>query len=221
MNQADRALLLPSLASFTLQMKRLSLKPTDSLVCYDDYGLYSSPRMAWTFTYFGATNVRVLNGGFLKWRREGRRIETGPSGKLTQSAKKGDKWEVSAAHRAQQDLNQVQRAAYYAYNKMSTNQIIDARSPERYNGEVPERGEGIRSGKISGSSNLLYRELINAQDGTLKSKKEIADVFYKAKLDPFLTSIVYSGRGISACVLDLAMRSLGNDKTIVYLGSWD
>ncbi len=103
---------------------------------------------------------------------------------------------------------------------MSTTQIIDARSPERFKGEVPERSEGLRGGHISGAVNLHYKKLLN-DDGTLKEKKQIAEIFYSAKLDPFLTSIVYSGRGISACILDLAMRTFGNDKTIVYLGSWD
>ena len=53
-------------------------------------------------------------------------------------------------------------------------------------------------------------KLINPQDGTLKSYKEIADVFYQVKLDPFITSMIYSGQGISACIVDLALRSMGN-----------
>ena len=85
---------------------------------------------------------------------------------------------------------------------------------------LTEKDEGLRSGHISGSQNVHFRDLIT-EDCTLRDTKEIADVFYNAKLDPFLTSIVYSGRGISACILDLAMRSLGNDKTILYLGSWE
>jgi thiosulfate/3-mercaptopyruvate sulfurtransferase len=100
-------------------------------------------------------------------------------------------------------------------------QIIDARSPQRYNGEVPELGEGLLSGKVAGSINLYYKNLINEEGGTLKDRKELAEMFYKAKLDPLLSSIVYSGRAISASILDLAMRSLGNDKTILYLGSWE
>ena len=78
MNHEDHNLLIPTLQSFTQQMRRFSIRPTDSLICYDDYGLYSSPRMAWTFSYFGARNVRVLNGGLKKWKMEGRRTETGP-----------------------------------------------------------------------------------------------------------------------------------------------
>ena len=63
-------------------------------------------------------------------------------------------------------------------------------------------------------------KLINPQDGTLKSYKEIADVFYQVKLDPFITSMIYSGQGISACIVDLALRSMGNQNSMIYLGSW-
>jgi len=30
------------------------------------------------FRYFGAENVKVLNGGLKKWKAEGRRTESGP-----------------------------------------------------------------------------------------------------------------------------------------------
>lgn len=121
MTHEDHAQLIPTLSSFTAQMKRLFIKPTDSLVCYDDYGLYSSPRLAWTFNYFGAQNVRVLNGGLLKWRREGRRVDSGPQ-KILASPKRGvkaEKWEINYAHRAEQATNPIHKAAYYVANKLA------------------------------------------------------------------------------------------------------
>lgn len=55
------------------------LNKHDKIICYDDdgfgLGIYTSARVAWTFKYFGMSNVRVLNGGFRKWMREDRRVE--------------------------------------------------------------------------------------------------------------------------------------------------
>ena len=34
--------------------------------------MFSVARAAWMFKYFGAKNVRILEGGFKKWNAEGR-----------------------------------------------------------------------------------------------------------------------------------------------------
>jgi 3-mercaptopyruvate sulfurtransferase SseA len=54
----------------------------------------------------------------------------------------------------------------------------------------------------------------------LKTDKELTQAFYKANLDPTVTTTVYSGSGLSAFIIELAFRVLGNNKTSVYLGSW-
>ena len=43
-----------------------------------DFGMFSSPRALWTLRYFGATNVKILNGGMKKWEAEKRQTVTGP-----------------------------------------------------------------------------------------------------------------------------------------------
>ncbi len=57
-------------------MRALKIRKTDTIICYDDFGIYSSPRIAFTLKYFGAKNVRVLNGGLKKWLLEGRSLNT-------------------------------------------------------------------------------------------------------------------------------------------------
>jgi 3-mercaptopyruvate sulfurtransferase SseA len=52
--------------------------------------------------------------------------------------------------------------------------------------------------------------LLDKETGSLKPRKELAEEFYKANLDPLKTSIIYSGRGVSACLMELALKSLGN-----------
>jgi thiosulfate/3-mercaptopyruvate sulfurtransferase len=69
--------MLPPLDQFLAMMRYMRLRRTDQIVCYDNVGIFSAPRVAWTMKYFGAENVRVLNGGFPKWLKEGRPVESG------------------------------------------------------------------------------------------------------------------------------------------------
>ena len=48
------------------------------IVVYDGAGLFSAPRVWWTFKVFGARDVAILEGGFPAWRDEGRPVEDGP-----------------------------------------------------------------------------------------------------------------------------------------------
>lgn len=62
---------------FIERMRSMNLRRDDTIVVYDNFGIYSAPRMAWTLRYFGATNVKVLNGGLKKWVKERRATESG------------------------------------------------------------------------------------------------------------------------------------------------
>ena len=69
-------------------------------------------------------------------------MNCGPQ-KILAGPKKGakaDKWEINHGHKAEQATNPIHKAAYYVANKIAKTQIIDARSPERHSGELPERG---------------------------------------------------------------------------------
>src|SRR5262249_15670568 len=50
----------------------------DTIIVYDGAGLYSAPRVWWTFRLFGAHKVFILDGGLPKWKAEGRTLEAGP-----------------------------------------------------------------------------------------------------------------------------------------------
>ena len=58
-------------------MRNLQIRKSHQIVCYDVQGMFSVARVAWMLRYFGATNVRILNGGMKKWEAEGRGIASG------------------------------------------------------------------------------------------------------------------------------------------------
>jgi thiosulfate/3-mercaptopyruvate sulfurtransferase len=70
--------MLPSPEEFATAMGKLGVRPSDRLVIYDssELGLFSAPRVGWTFKIFGHENVHVLNN-FKLWVAEGYEVESG------------------------------------------------------------------------------------------------------------------------------------------------
>lgn len=92
----------------------MGLRRDDTIVCYDDAGLYSSPRVAWTLRYFGGLNVRVLNGGLKKWMKEGRELISGqPEEECTNEGGDYD-YSIVNNQKAILDLNKAHRLGYYS-----------------------------------------------------------------------------------------------------------
>ena len=116
-------------------------------------------------------------------------------------------------------IRKIHQAAFDIKNGTSDWQIVDARAAGRFNGEVPEPRPGLRSGHITGSKNLPFSELLN-EDGTLKSELELSMIFEAKGIDTNRPIINSCGSGMTACVVDLALKTVGAEKTILYDGSW-
>ncbi len=179
------------------------------IVVYDSVGLFSAPRAWWTFRVMGVNDVFVLNGGLPKWKREGRPLE-----------------DLAPAPRAARHFTSRRHAEMVrdvsdmlAIVADGSAQIVDARSPERFAGSVPEPRPGLRSGHIPGARNLPWQTLLTPE-GTLKPGAELAAAFAAAGVDVNGPVVTSCGSGISACTLALALATLGNRRTAVYDGSW-
>ena len=104
---------LPSLKVFTEHMVKLNIPRDMQIVCYDNFGVFSSPRVAWMLRYFGVKDVRVLNGGLPKWKSEGRHTATEFEDFKGQGS--FDFFIPEATH-AVTDIKIVHRTAYYLSN---------------------------------------------------------------------------------------------------------
>jgi len=148
----------------------------------------------------------VLDGGFPKWKREGRAVETGPAHPAT-------KFFTAIANPAiMRDFEDVMGVIR---NKSA--QLVDARSPARFKGEEAEPRAGVRSGHMPGAANLHYRKLIT-DDGTLKPPEALRAAFDAVDLGrPIVTTC---GSGLTAAILMLALDELGARDVALYDGSW-
>ncbi len=64
---------LPDASTFARHAGSMGIAADDTIVVYDGPGLFSAPRVWWMFRVMGASRVFILDGGFDRWKSEGRR----------------------------------------------------------------------------------------------------------------------------------------------------
>jgi thiosulfate/3-mercaptopyruvate sulfurtransferase len=199
--------MLPGPDQFGAAAGDLGISEKDTIVVYDSTGLYSAPRVWWTFRIFGASNVYILDGGLPTWKAEGRPTEAG----TVKRPKKKFNAEMDTGAVAM--LTDVQ----IALNDQSA-QVIDARSAGRFAGREPEPRAGLRSGHMPGALNLPFAEIV--ENGRLASPERIAQAFKKAGIDTEKPVITSCGSGVTAAILTLGLETLGKKPGRIYDGSW-
>src|SRR6218665_2522518 len=76
--KTDLPHMLPKPEEFATTVGALGISDRNTIVVYDEAGVFSAPRVWWTFNAMGAQDVRVLDGGGPKWRAEGRPTQARP-----------------------------------------------------------------------------------------------------------------------------------------------
>jgi thiosulfate/3-mercaptopyruvate sulfurtransferase len=201
--------MLPSAEFFAAQVQALGIGDEHRIVLYDAGGIAGAARAWWTFRVFGHSKVAVLDGGLRKWVAEGRSVDAAiPRIVPSRFTARFNSQLVRAREQVLANINTRQE------------QVLDARSSERFEGRAQEPWPGRRSGHIPGSLNLDHTTLVNAADGSLKSAAELRKLFEAAGVhldEPIVTSC---GSGITASVLAFTLHLLGSDQAALYDGSW-
>ena len=196
---------LPQPDTFAAWLGRTGLKRDHQVVCYDGAnGLYAS-RLWWMLRWVGHRNVAVLDGGFAKWKGEGRPVTT----------------EIPAPAPTEYAIDLQEDAAVSArtvHRRLGQQTLLDARAAPRWRGETepidPE------AGRIPGAFNRSSADN-NAPDGTFKPASQLRMEFEKALGGRQATDVVnYCGSGVSACHNLLAMEIAGLPGAKLYAGSW-
>lgn len=202
--------MLPSPEKFASRMRRLGIGDGNRIVVYDGSDNHlSAPRAWWMFRVFGHTDVAVLNGGFKKWRAEGRPVEDLPPLPRERhfTARRNDM--------LVRDLDQVKSNL-----SSQREQLVDARSKGRFDASEPEPRIGLRGGHIPGSLNVPSSLMTDPKTGLFQSADALKEIFRQAGVDLGKPTVTTCGSGVSACILSLGMHLLGHRQLAVYDGSW-
>lgn len=209
---SDQRSSLPHMApppeKFISRMRAMGVGDGHHVVVYDGSGLFSAARVWWTFRLMGKTDVAVLDGGFPKWRAEGREVEDMPP------VLRDRHITVSRQNHLVKDVTQVAHSS-----KLREAEIIDARPAGRFRGEEPEPRAGLRQGHIPGAKNIPSSTLLNA-DGTMKPVEELRAIFDAAGVDLAKPAITSCGSGVTAAIVSLALERIGHRNHSLYDGSW-
>lgn len=202
--------MLPPPDAFARALESLGIGSDDHVIAYDSYGLMSAARPWWMLRVFGHDRVSVLDGGLPKWKREGRPVTDAPSTPAT-----GKRFEA----RLRPELVRS-KAQLLANLTARTEQVLDARSAGRFQGTQPEPRPGLRGGRIPGSRNLPYNELLDPEQGTVLPPDALRARFKSAGINPQQPVVTSCGSGVTACVLALGLELAGARRVAVYDGSW-
>ncbi len=201
---SDLPHMVPTADVFRKHVEGMGISNGDTVVVYDTHGIFSAPRVWWLFRAMGHNNVFVLDGGLPKWIAEGRAVSD-------QHTKP-----TLGNFNTQLDRDRVLDAAAV----LSTSaQVIDARPPARFAGQAAEPRPNTRSGHIPNSTNVFFKDVLN--DGrTLKSEKQLQEVFTNAGVDLTQPIVTSCGSGVTAAVLTMALKQLDHPDVALYDGSW-
>ena len=200
--------MLPRPEAFASAVRALGIGDGMKIVVYDGAGLFSAPRVWWTFRVFGARDVAILEGGFPAWTAEGRPVEEGPP-----PSRKPRHFTARLDHAAVADLGDVRRAL-----ETGAAQVVDMRPAERFRGDAPEPRPGLRSGHMPGALNLPSSTLV--ANGRLRPEPELREALAAAGVDLARPIVTTCGSGVSAAILTVALETLDRPGKALYDGSW-
>jgi thiosulfate/3-mercaptopyruvate sulfurtransferase len=204
-------------AGFEKLMSKIGVTPDTTVVFYGDKNNWWACYAFWVFQLFGHTKAHVMDGGRLKWQKEGRPWSTDTPTYPATSYKAPERDDVR--HR-------ILRDEVLQYQKRG-GQFVDVRSPEEYAGtrmhmpEYPNEG-AIRGGHIPAAKSIPWAKAINPDDGTFKTADELTALYVKEKgLDGSKDIVAYCRIGERSSHTWFALTYLlGFDKVRNYDGSW-
>ena len=209
-NSAIKGLLDPDIGRLEKKLGALGISKDRQVVVYsnpfDNWG--DEGRMYWMLKYLGHPNVRVLDGGWVKWSAEMRRFECGPA------QPRPAVFKANADPSLITNKTEVRRLVE---DSRPDTILADARSTEEYNGAFQQ---GIaRGGHIPSAVNVPWNQFFNP-DGTVKPVEAIRAVLEKQGVAAGKEVVCYCTGGVRSAWLYFILKLAGYEKVKNYPGSW-
>ncbi len=201
--------------NFSKLVQKAGISDDTTVVLYGDKNNWFAAWGAWIFNIYGQKDVRVLDGGRVKWEKDGRALTTAvpsfPAGNFV--ATKADK-----ALRASL-INDVLPVA----KKRVKADLVDIRGADEFNGKIfaaPGFQElAVRAGHIPGAINVPWGANVNA-DGTFKSVAELRKLYADKGIDGKQNIITYCRIGERSSLTWFVLSEILGYNVKNYDGSW-
>ena len=186
-----------------------------TVILYGDNNNWFAAWAFWQLKYYGHADVRLMNGGRVKWEAEGRPMTTEPPSvsAVSYTASEGD-----------QSIRAYRDQVLSLVNAGSIS-LVDVRSPAEFSGELlappaaPQEGSQ-RGGHIPGASNIPWGQAV-AEDGTFKSADDLRALYGSQGIDGSRETIAYCRIGErSSHTWFVLTQLLGFEDVRNYDGSW-
>ncbi|MBI2435482.1 MAG: sulfurtransferase, partial [Candidatus Hydrogenedentes bacterium] len=170
----------------------------------------AATRLFWILENCGYPRVSLLNGGFAKWKAEGKPVEKGAS-------------KVTAIDVESIDLNKfnatlAERADVLRLIEHHTGTLLDLRVPEEYAG-ISKKDFVDTAGHIPRAQSCPAGDFVQGPYFEFKTAGDLAKVLGEVELKPGGPVVTYCNTGRDATIGYFGLRLQGIDKVKVYDGS--
>ena len=186
-----------------------------TVVLYGDTNNWFAAWAFWQLKIYGHGDVRIMDGGRKKWEAEGRGMTTDAT-VVSPTTYQAEEADVTLRAFLPEVQSQVTDSAV---------ELVDVRSPAEFSGEIlappglPETCQ--RGGHIPGASNIPWAMAVNDEDGTFKSRDDLATVYGDRGITGERPIITYCRIGERSSHSWFVLKYLlGYDNIKNYDGSW-
>ena len=200
------SIVLASPAKIASVAERAGISDGTTVVVYDDSQSVFAARAWWSLRAYGLESVRVLDGGYPAWMREGRPISNAAARPTPSSftARGPNRTRLVTA-----DIRRLLGAPDVT--------LLDARAPAEYKGF---EGNTRRLGHIPGALNVPVGATSEPGGQALRDSAQLRALLHAANVSRGRRMVCYDGSGVSAAKLAFVLTLLGHDDVAVYDGGW-
>jgi thiosulfate/3-mercaptopyruvate sulfurtransferase len=204
-----------SAANFQKFAQAAGISQDTTVVLYGDKNNWFAAWGAWIFNLYGAKDVRILDGGRVKWEKDGRALTTAVTAKA-----KGNFTSTRLDKTLRATL--LQDIIPVAKKRVKVD-LIDIRSADEYSGKIfaPAGFQelAVRAGHIPGAINVPWGLNVNA-DGTFKTVADLKKLYTDKGVDGKQPIITYCRIGERSSLTWFVLSEILGYDVKNYDGSW-
>lgn len=206
---------IASAKNFQKLAQKIGISEDTTIVLYGDKNNWFAAWGAWVFNIYGAKDVRILDGGRVKWEKDGRALTT-----AVPAFKQGNFTTRVADKTLRATL--LQDVLPVAKKRVKAD-LIDIRGADEFSGKIfaaPGFQElAVRAGHIPGAINVPWGQNVNA-DGTFKTVAELKKLYADKGVDGKQNIITYCRIGERSSLTWFVLSEILGYNVKNYDGSW-